>query len=44
MSGWLIAICLAALAFILLCIWACLRVSSESDNVEIDETINNSYE
>ena len=37
MSGWLIAICSAALAFILLCIWACLRVSSEPENIEITE-------
>ena len=44
MSEWVIAVAVAALAFVLLCIWACLRVSSDADNMETEETIDNFYE
>lgn len=42
MRGYVIAVAILFLAFILLCVWACLRVSGESENIEITETINNS--
>lgn len=42
MRVYVIAITILFLAFILLCVWACLRVSGEPENVEITETINNS--